>query len=126
MAFQLFRSLPSQHVVQKVLNAFDIEDVRDAVPFTRADVLKRDTCRRLESISELHDLYLPCKRSYVAPPLTVSRSLTVLRHMLRSINATLKPAETYICGQKIVVYRICIEGGHSGLMHVVSGSRDVF
>jgi len=119
MVFQIFRGRPSRELADKVLNAFDLSGVHDSTPFTRADIARRDTPSRLEALDELPAAYLPCKSKYADPPLNVSKSLTILRHMLKAVDAKLVSAEMCIAGAKLVVYRVRVEGRGCGVVHVV-------
>lgn len=127
MAYQLFRQMPPLATVHKVFNSFDIFDIHDAVPFTRADVGKRDVGKKLSLIPELRDIYLPCKAAiYLSEPISISRCLTILRHMLRTVNASLETTEQYMCGHKVVVYRITVDGNRGSIIHVSKEPRKMF
>jgi hypothetical protein len=119
--------MPPLSTVHKVFHTFEISNIHDAVLFTRADVVKRDVGRKLSMIPELRDIYLPCKAAiYLSEPITISRCLTILRHMLRTVNASLETTEQYMCGHKVVVYRINVDGGRGSIVHVSNVPRKMF
>lgn len=119
--------MPPLTTVHKVFEAFDISDIHDTIPFTRADVVKKEVGIKLSMIPELRDIYLPCKASiYLSEPITTSRCLTILRHMLRTVNATLDTTEQYMCGHKVVVYRITVDGSRGSIIHVSKEPRKMF
>lgn len=119
MVFQIFRGTPSKELADKVLKAFDLSSIHDSTPFTRAEIARRNTPRRLEAIEELPAAYLPCKSNYTKPPLDVSKSLTILRHMLKAQDAKLESTEMCVAGSKIVVYRVRVDGAGCCVVHVV-------
>lgn len=126
MVFQIFRGRPRKELALKVLGAFDLKGVHDSTPFTRAEIQRRNTPARLEAIEELPAAYLPCKASYAAPPLNVSKSLTILRHMLKALDAKLESSEMCVSGSKIVVYRVRVEGAGNCVIHVVRAPTTMF
>ena len=119
--------MPPLATVDKVLNCFGIYDIRNVVPFTRDDVGNRDVGIKLSHIPELRDIYLPCKAAiYLSQPISISRCLTILRHMLRTVNASLEATEQYMCGQKVVVYRINLGGTRGSIVHVSNAPHQLF
>ena len=111
----------------KVFGAFNISDISNTGPFTRADIVQNEVALKLSRILELRDIYLPCKAAiYLSEPISTSRCLTILRHMLRIVNATLDTTEQYMCGQKVVVYRIGTTGGCASVVRVSNEPRTMF
>lgn len=107
MHFQLFATLPPRELVDRVAQAFGLDDASDRSPFTRADVVERRACAWLERLrAPLAAHYLPCKAMYVACPITVQRALTVLRHALRAVRATLVSTERHCGRRKLIVYSV--------------------
>jgi hypothetical protein len=126
MVFQIFKGTPTKDLATRVLQAFDLSGVHDSTPFTRAEIARRNTPKRLEDIYDLPAAYLPCKVAYTTPPLNVSKSLTILRHMLRALHARLESNEMCVAGAKIVVYRVRIRGAGCCVVHVVQTPIVVF
>ena len=64
---QLFRKVPSDEVLNKIVDAFGFRSLNDRRSFSRNDLLKLDTVAKVQEMKPLlEQYYLPCKaRTYL-------------------------------------------------------------
>ena len=103
----LFREKPPLDLVNRCLQTFGVHVLGDATWFSKQQI-------HLEQLSELfpelEPYYIPCKAAeFLHPPLTPTRAITVLRHLLRVYNAQLKSVEKARGGAKILWYQVNAE-----------------
>ena len=75
--------------------------------FTRKDLKEHKLIQKLEEIKEeISSYYLPCKRKVYLEDLTIKKSITILRQILKLYDYVVKSNERWIKGEKIIVYQI--------------------
>ena len=106
---QLFKSKPPFNLVLKICLYFgiDLEDLSKKNSFTKNELVKLD----LESkFSELEDLlkqyYIPCKCKIYLNNITISKSVTILRQILKLYNFKITSNESYNNSKKYIIYVI--------------------
>lgn len=103
----LFREKPPLELVDRCLQTFGISGLGDATWFSKQQIQLEQLA---EILPELEPYYLPCKaEEFLHPPLTPTRAVTVLRHLLRVYNAQLKSVEKARGGSKILWYQVNAE-----------------
>ena len=103
---QLFTEKPSIEFINKFVATLGLQNINDNKEFTVLDMLQHNTIVALQPLQkELNELYLPCKRAYIAN-LTHKNIITILRQILKTIEHDLFSKEKFIGGVKYIVYRI--------------------
>lgn len=100
----LFRETPPLELVNRCLQTIGLTGITDATWFSKHQI-------RLDHLSEcmpeLEPYYVPCKAvEFIHPPLTPSRAITILRHILRVHHAQLLSIEKARGGTKTMWYQI--------------------
>jgi ribonuclease HIII len=84
MIHQLFQDLPDDNFKIKLLNCYGIKDLNDKKEFTKNDLEDLEIIQKIEDlIPELVLYYLPCKYNMFLKNITVNKSITILRQILR-------------------------------------------
>ena len=64
-------------------------------------------CDNISNISDkFKDYYLPCKYKIYLQNISIKKSITLLRQLLKLYDYNVKSNEKYIKGEKIIVYQI--------------------
>tara|TARA_X000000950_G_C13837762_1_gene628893 strand:+ start:1122 stop:1511 length:390 start_codon:yes stop_codon:yes gene_type:complete len=104
---QLFKQKPSLEVVIELLNLYGIESLDDDKQFNRNNLINLCLIDNLNIFkSKLIEYYLPCKRKVYLEDLTIKKSITILRQILKLYDYVVKSNERWIKGEKIIVYQI--------------------
>ena len=105
---QLFSVAPDRQLSDDVARAFGLAQLEDGSPFTRADIVSRQTPAALTALRpRLAEVYIPCKAAvYVYEKITPERCLTILRHFLKAASMSLSAADANFDGHRTQVYRI--------------------
>ena len=104
---QLFKQKPSIEVVIELLNLYGIESLDDDKQFNRNNLINLCLIDNLNIFkSKLIEYYLPCKRKVYLEDLTIKKSITILRQILKLYDYVVKSNERWIKGEKIIVYQI--------------------
>ena len=104
---QLFKQKPSMEVVIELLNLFGIENLEDDKQFNRNNLINLNLIENLNNFkTKLQEFYLPCKRKIYIEDLTIKKSITILRQILKLYDHVVKSNERWIKGEKIIVYQI--------------------
>lgn len=99
---QLFRRLPTNSELNKILKCYNIEDIYGNYNITYLSLKVYDTINKLYNILDLLlDIYLPCKYTFLNN-LNIKRCLTILRQLLRVFDYKL---HKYQIG-KMFIYKI--------------------
>ena len=105
MINQLFRQTPDLDFLIKLLNCFGLENLEDNTEFTKDNLVKRNTIDKINNLlPELVIYYLPCKYNYFLKDLTINKSITILKQILRLFDYQLKKREHVINKIKIIYY----------------------
>jgi hypothetical protein len=104
---QLFKKKPNKEFIEEILNLYGINNFEDNKQFTRKDLEKIDLCNNLIKFSDhFKEYYLPCKFKIYMNNITIKKSVTLLRQLLKLYNYNVKSNEKYIKGEKIIVYQV--------------------
>lgn len=104
---QLFKQKPSLEIVNELLILYGIEGLDDDKQFNRNNLINLNLIDNLNNFKQkLIDYYLPCKRKVYLEDLTIKKSITILRQILKLYDYIVKSNERWIKGEKIIVYQI--------------------
>ena len=104
---QLFKKKPSKEFIEEILLLYGINNFEDNKQFTRKDLENINLCENLNNIAnKFKDYYLPCKFKIYFHDMSVKKSITLLRQLLKLYDYNVKSNEKYIKGEKIIVYQI--------------------
>lgn len=105
--YQLFTKNPSEEIMDKILECFDISSLDDTVIFTRKDLVEKDTLNKIMEIREdIEVYYLPCKAKKYLYDLNEKKLITILRQFVRIFGYFIFSKEKYIQGEKYITYQI--------------------
>ena len=105
--YQLFTKNPSEEIMDKILECFDISSLDDTVIFTRKDLVEKDTLNKIMEIREnIEVYYLPCKAKKYLYNLNEKKLITILRQFVRIFGYFIFSKEKYIQGEKYITYQI--------------------
>jgi hypothetical protein len=104
---QLFKEIPPQELVLKVVQCFGFEDIKDKGCicknyFSSMNVIEKIT----KLLPEIKQYYLPCKAKTYLTELTNNSVMTILRQILRPHNYILISREKYINREKLINYNL--------------------
>jgi len=104
---QLFKKKPSKEFIEEILLIYGLENFEDNKQFTRKDLENLNLCDNISNISDkFKDYYLPCKYKIYLQNISIKKSITLLRQLLKLYDYNVKSNEKYIKGEKIIVYQI--------------------
>jgi hypothetical protein len=104
---QLFRKKPSKDLVIEFLKIYGLDGFEEGKTFTRNCLNTLNIEENLINfVSKLNEYYLPCKRKIYLEEITIKKSITILRQILKLFDYVVKSNERYIKGEKIIVYHI--------------------
>ena len=104
---QLFTKKPSKELIEKLISSFGLTGFSDDKVFSKRDIDKYSSIQKIKEFKdELSVCYLPCKRKIYIEDLTIKKSITILRQILKLYDHVVKSNERWIKGEKIIVYQI--------------------
>ena len=106
---QLFKSKPPFNLVLKICLYFgiDLEDLSKKNSFTKNELVKLDLESKFSEIREaLKQYYIPCKCKIYLNNITISKSVTILRQILKLYNFKITSNESYNNSKKYIIYVI--------------------
>ena len=107
MKNQLFVVIPDKKIIIKILKLYGINGFEDTHFFTKDDLINLNTVELLNKYNdELKKYYLPCKFNIYFKDITLKRSITILRQLLKLYDYTLYSKEKYIKSKKKLIYKI--------------------
>tara|TARA_Y100000361_G_C11149402_1_gene340128 strand:+ start:1662 stop:2015 length:354 start_codon:yes stop_codon:yes gene_type:complete len=99
--------MPDDELLKKILQCFNINDLNDNKEFTKAYLIFYKTNFLLEElIPELVCIYLPCKYNQFLGELTINRSLTILRQIIKLYDYKLNKRALIHDKTKVIYYSI--------------------
>jgi hypothetical protein len=102
---QLFRVLPDEAIVNKLLLAFGLVSLLDKNNFSRRDLETLGTVKAIENMkSDLDKYYLPCKARNYLHDLNNKNVVTILRQFVKIYGYTIQSQEKYSQGDKFIIY----------------------
>lgn len=99
----LFRKKPSLELILDILKSLNFTGLDDGRLFHKNDIPVRAF---EEWLPLLEPFYLPCKAKLFLHDFTVSKAITVLRHLLRTQGYRIHPYEKVHQGVKQTLYQI--------------------
>jgi hypothetical protein len=122
---QLFRKIPSDELVNKIVGAFGFRTLNDRRSFSRSDLSKLDTVIKIKEMkSLLEQYYLPCKARTYLNDLNSKNIVTILRQCIKTKGYTICSREKYLKGDKFIIYSLC-PLDQKEYISVVSGNMDM-
>ena len=106
---QLFKSKPPFNLVLKICLYFgiDLEDLSKKNSFTKNELVKLDLANKFPEFEEaLKQYYIPCKCKIYLNNITISKSVTILRQLLKLYNFKISSNESYNNSKKYIIYVI--------------------
>ena len=106
---QLFKSKPPFNLVLKICLYFgiDLEDLSKKNSFTKNELVKLDLESKFSELREaLKQYYIPCKCKIYLNNITISKSVTILRQILKLYNFKITSNESYNNSKKYIIYVI--------------------
>ena len=106
---QLFKSKPPFNLVLKICLYFgiDLEDLSKKNSFTKNELVKLDLESKFSELREaLKQYYIPCKCKIYLSNITISKSVTILRQILKLYNFKITSNESYNNSKKYIIYVI--------------------
>ena len=115
---QLFKKKPSKEFIEEILKLYGINDFDDSKQFTRKDLEKLNLCDKLKEVAnKFREYYLPCKLKNYLGNISIKKSITLLRQLLKLYFYNVKSNEKYIKGEKIIVYQILPKNSQKKQIH---------
>ena len=107
MKDQLFKIIPTEEILDKLLKCFGLENINDTKYFSRNDLKKIKSIENINKIKKnLEEFYLPCKSKIYLNNLTEKKIITILRHFIKYKNYKLISREKYMNKTKIIIYQL--------------------
>jgi hypothetical protein len=104
---QLFSKKPELDVVLNLLKMFGINNFDENYSFNKLDLEKKNIVEELNKFKNtLDNYYLPCKSKKYLSNITLKRSITILRQVIKEYNYKLISREKYISGKKYLSYNL--------------------
>jgi hypothetical protein len=104
---QIFRKHPTDEIINKILNAFGLQDIDDQKTFSRNDLRAIKTVEKLTFIKpELELFYIPCKARTYLSYIDEKTAITILRQFVKTRNRMVESREKYMKGSKFLIYYI--------------------
>lgn len=101
---KVFRAVPPVELVERFLQGFGLHTVNDGASFTKNHI-KLDILENV--LPEIEPYYIPCKAlEFIHKPFTVSRSITILRQLLKAHDRMLTTIEKTRGSKKMIWHQI--------------------
>ena len=99
----MFRKKPTKEFVEEILISLQFIGLHDRKIFTKNDI---SLDKFEEIVTWIEPYYIPCKAKKFLYDLNNSKQITILRHLLRSIDYDLLAQEKVIKSVKMTTYQI--------------------
>lgn len=107
MKNQLFAQIPDLNFVNRFLTIYGLKYIEDTKEFTKNDLNSLDIVKNIDNfIPELVLYYLPCKYIIILSNITLNKTLTILRQIIKLYGYELKKREHVQNKKKIIYYHI--------------------
>lgn len=106
---QLFKIKPTIKIVQQICLLFniDIYNLDKKHSFTKKELIDDKFEKYFDTIITLLDIYyLTCKKKIYLDNITIQKSITLLRQILKLYNYSLKSHEHYNNSKKYIIYSV--------------------
>ena len=103
---QLFRKPLTKELLTIIKEIYKIKNLNNHT-FNKKKLLDYNTIQQLESFYfYISDFYLPCKKKIFLEKITINRTVTILKQILKEFNYTVSATEKYDKNKKYTHYRI--------------------
>lgn len=107
MKNQLFKKLPDDEIVNKILNCFGLINLNDNRHFSRNDLKKNNSVEKLYNLKkDLIDYYIPCKARTYLNDLNEKNIITILKQFIKTKGYTIISREKYSNKTKFIIYQL--------------------
>lgn len=107
MKNQLFLKKPEKELILEILKLFGINGLDDNNYFTKKKLDELNTVDKIKEYkTKLSIYYIPCKSKLYLENITTSRTIVILRQLLRQYDYKLISKEKYIDKTKQLLYYI--------------------
>lgn len=114
MTHPLFSKMPTETILLKVIECFDLVSFQDTRYFSCQDIEDNGTCERLFKLKpELKEFYHTCKGRLYLNDLVPKSAITLLRQLLRTIEINVVAHEKYSEGTKTRYYQLVPKGTYN-------------
>ena len=104
---QLFKKMPNEEILNKIINTFGLNSLADNRGFTRHDLTKLKTIEKLyEMKNDLLEYYIPCKARNYLNDLNEKNAITILRQFVKVYNYKVISTERNINKTKYIYYKL--------------------
>ena len=104
---QLFKTKPTEEIINKILNCFGLSNLEDKGEFTIQQLETIDTIDTYKIIEEeLKKFYIPCKSKLYFGKYEYKNIITVGRQILKTANYTITSKEKYSNKKKFLIYNL--------------------
>ena len=104
---QLFKINPDHFILEKILEAFCLENINDSRFFTKENMKNNDTTNKIiELVPDLKNYYLPCKAKIYLTNINDKKTITILRQFLKFFQYKCIGIEKSLNGKKQMTYRL--------------------
>jgi len=103
---QLFKRCPDKELLSLIKKTYNIKNINN-YSFTKKKLENIDIGNKLDEIKiVLYAYYLNCKGYKYLENITVRKSITILRHIIKEFNYKLTSHEKYSENKKYIIYEI--------------------
>ena len=104
---QLFKTKPTEEIINKILNCFGLINLEDESEFTIQQLETKNTMDNYKIIEEdIKSFYIPCKAKLYFEKYEYKNIITVGRQLLKTVNYTITSKEKYSNKKKFLIYKL--------------------
>lgn len=105
--FQLFSKIPNEEVINEALEIIGFNCLENPKVIFRKQITDNEIQNFIEFQNKLKEYYMPCKaKVYIKDTNNAKNIITIIRHLLKTIDYSIKSKEKYIKGSKTIMYQI--------------------
>ena len=104
---QLFKTKPTNEIINKILFCFGLSNLEDRSEFTIQQLETNNTMDNYKSIEEeIKKNYIPCKAKRYFGKYEYKNIITIGRQFLKTVNYTITSKEKYSNKKKYLIYKL--------------------
>lgn len=104
---QLFKTRPTEAIINKILTCFGLTNLEDKSEFTIQQLETNNTMDNYKLIEEeIKKFYIPCKGKIYFDKYEYKNIITVGRQILKTVNYTITTKEKYSNKKKFLIYKL--------------------
>jgi len=104
---QLFKTRPTEAIINKILTCFGLTNLEDKSEFTILQLETNNTMDNYKLIEEeIKKFYIPCKGKIYFDKYEYKNIITVGRQILKTVNYTITTKEKYSNKKKFLIYKL--------------------